>query len=190
MDGKIVYTVATSDAMSKIEAAKAEGNFAYEYGISILPGVSDEIDSASLSVTQCVVINGYSEKKDMANDFAVYLSAYASEVLYPRTGKLPVSDTGDTYEDANRRAFLEEYKSSVPMPKMIETSNFWVELEITFARIWEGEDANNGLKALSEKIMSQVVGGEYTEEYIDLPEEVPEEYVDEETVEGETTEEG
>ena len=190
MDGKIVYTVATSDAMSKIEAAKAEGNFAYEYGISILPGVSDEIDSASLSVTQCVVINGYSEKKDMANDFAVYLSAYASEVLYPRTGKLPVSDTGDTYEDANRRAFLEEYKSSVPMPKMIETSNFWVELEITFARIWEGEDANNGLKALSEKIMSQAVGGAYTEEYIDLPEEVPEEYVDEETVEGETTEEG
>ena len=58
--------------------------------------MSDEIDSASLSVTQCVVINGYSEKKDMANDFAVYLSAYASEVLYPRTGKLPVSDTGDT----------------------------------------------------------------------------------------------
>ena len=31
----------------------------------------------------------------------------------------------------------------------------------------------------------QVVGGEYTEEYIDLPEEVPEEYVDEETTEGE-----
>lgn len=189
LDGKIVYTVATSDAISKIEAAKAEGNFAYEYGISILPGVSEEIDSASLSVTQCVVVNGYSEKKDMANDFAVYLSEYASDMLYARTGKLPVSDTGDTYEDANRNAFFEEYKSSVPMPKMIETSNFWVELEITFARIWEGEDANNGLKALSEKIMSQVVGGEYTEEYIDLPEEVPEEYVDEETMEGETSEE-
>lgn len=183
MDGKVVYTVATSDALSKIEAARAEGNFAYEYGISTLPGVSEEIDSASLSVTQCVVVNGYSVKKDMANDFAVYLSEYASDTLYARTGKLPVSDTGDTYEDANRSAFLEEYKSSVPMPKMIETSNFWVELEITFARIWEGEDANNGLKSLSEKIMSQVVGGEYTEEYIDLPEEVQEEYVDEETTE-------
>ena len=186
IDGKIVYTVATSDALSRIEAAKAEGDFAYEYGISTLPGVSEEIDSASLSVTQCVVINGYSGKKDMANDFAVYLSEHASDTLYARTGKLPVSDAGDTYEDANRQAFFEEYKSSVPMPKMIETSNFWVELEITFARIWEGGDANDGLKSLSEKIMSQVVGGEYTEEYIDLPKEVPEEYVDEETVEGET----
>ncbi len=185
MDGKIVYTVATSDALSKIETAKAEGNFAYEYGISMLPDVSDELASSSLSVTQCVVVNGYSEKKDMANDFAVYLTQHASDTLFDRTGKLPVGNVGDTYADANREAFLQEYKSSVPMPKMIETSNFWVELEITFARIWGGEDANSGLKALSEKIMSQVVGGEYEEEYIDLPEEVVEEYVDEETEEEE-----
>lgn len=189
IDGKLVYTIATSDALSKIESAREEGDFAYEYGISTLPGVSEEINSASLSVTQCVVVNGYSEKKDMANDFAVYLSEHASDELYGRTGKLPVNDTGDTYKDANRKAFFEEYQSSVPMPKMIETSNFWVELEITFARIWEGEDANNGLKALSEKIMSQVVGGEYVEEYIDLPEKVQEEYVDEESAEGETVEE-
>ena len=181
MDGKIVYTVATSDALSKIETAKEEGNFVYEYGMSMLPDVSDELHSASLSVTQCIVVNGYTVKKDMANDFAVYLAQYASDMLYARTGKLPVSNTGDTYEDANRAAFLEEYEYSVPMPKMIETSNFWVELEIAFARIWDGEDANDDLKALSEKIMSQVVGGEYTEEYIDLPEEVQEEYVDEET---------
>ena len=60
-----------------------------------------------------------------------------------------------------------------------------MELEITFAKIWEGEDANKGLKALSEKIMSQVVGGEYEEEYIDVPEEIVEEYEDEETVDGE-----
>lgn len=186
MDGKIVYTVATSDVLSKIEMAKAEGNFAYEYGISMLPDVSEELSSASLSVTQCAVVNGYSAKKDMANDFAVYLTQYASDLLFARTGKLSVSNTGDTYEDANKAAFLEEYMCSVPMPKMIETSNFWVELEITFARIWGGEDANDGLKALSEKIMAQVTGGEYTEEYIDVPEEVVEEYVDEEEASGDT----
>ena len=185
MDGKIVYTVATSDALSKIETAKAEGNFAYEYGVSVLPDVSEELSSASLSVTQCVVVNGYSVKKEMANDFAVYLTEYASDTLYARTGKLPVNNRNDTYEDANRAAFWQEYMNSVPMPKMVETSNFWVELEIAFARIWSGEDANQDLKGLSEKIMAQVVGGEYTEEYIDVPEEVVEEYVDEEEAEGE-----
>ena len=57
----------------------------------------------------------------------------------------------------------------MPMPKMIETSNFWVEMEIAFAKIWEGDDANNVLKALSEQIMGQVLGEAYTEEYIDVP---------------------
>lgn len=187
IDGKIVCTVATTDVFSKIEAAKAAGDFAYEYGISMMPDVSEELSSASLSVTQCVVVNGYSVQKEMANDFAVYLTEYATDSLYARTGKLPVYDNGDTYSDSNKAAFLEEYTYSIPMPKMIETSNFWVELEITFAKIWDGEDANRDLKALSEKIMSQVVGGEYEEEYIDVPEEVVEEYEDEEMTEDEDT---
>ena len=75
----------------------------------------------------------------------------------------------DLYDDPNLAAFREEYEASVPMPKMIETSNFWVELEIAFAKIWDGEDANEDLKALSEKIMGQVLGEEYTEEYLDVP---------------------
>ena len=180
MEGKIVYTVATTDAISKIETAKAEGNFAYDYGVSTVPNVSEDLPSASLSVTQCVVVNGYSGKKEKANDFAVYLTEYATDTLYARTGKLPVYDNGgNTYDDLNKAAFLQEYMNSVPMPKMIETSNFWVELEIAFAKIWDGDDANDDLKALSEKIMSQVVGGEYVEEYIDVPEEVTEEYEDE-----------
>lgn len=175
LDGKIVYTVATSDALSKLEKAREEGEFSYEYGVSRVPDVSGELESASLSVTQCVAINGYSTKKKMANDFALYLTQYNTEDLYARTGKLPVHSDGKPYDDPNAAAFFEEYARSVPMPKMIETSNFWVELEIAFARIWEGEDANDELKALSEQIMGQVLGETYTEEYIDVPLPVEEE---------------
>jgi maltose-binding protein MalE len=183
MDGKIVYTVVTSDALTKIEAAKAEGDFDYEYGMSRLPNVSEELQSGSLSVTQCVVVNGYSEKKQMANDFAVYLTEYDTDNLFSRTGKLPVYAGGTTYEDSNKEAYMEEYTASIPMPKMIETSNFWVELEIAFTKIWEGDDANADLKALSEKIMSQVSGEEYTEEYIDVPEDEEETEEDSEDIE-------
>lgn len=189
MDGKIVYTVATTDVLSKIETAAAEGDFAYEYGVSMLPDVSADLGSASLSVTQCMVVNGYSAKKDMANDFGVYLTEYSTDTLYARTGKLPACDTGDTYDDPDKEAFYEEYMCSVPMPKMIETSNFWVELEIAFAKIWDGEDANNDLKALSEKIMSQVIGEEYTEEYIDVPVEAEEEEFEDEEPEEDGTDE-
>ena len=188
MDGKIVYTVATSDALLKIKNAAKEGDFNYAYGMSMLPDVSEQLQSSSLSVTQCIAVNGYSEKKQMANDFAVYLTQYAADDLYARTGKLPVYAGGSTYDDPNEAAFLEEYENSVPMPKMIETSNFWVELEIAFAKIWTGDDANDTLKNLSEKIMAQVLGEEYTEEYIDVPEPSEEEEAIEE-IEEENSEE-
>ena len=71
---------------------------------------------------------------------------------------------------------------------MIETSNYWVEMEIAFARIWEGEDANAELKALSEKIMTQVKGEAYTEEYIDMPEENDDEELSEQEQTGEESE--
>ncbi|MBO5209913.1 MAG: sugar ABC transporter substrate-binding protein [Lachnospiraceae bacterium] len=179
MDGKIVYTVATTDALSIIEAAKANGEFKYEYGTSVLPDVSEELVSKSLSMTQCIVVNGYSEKKEAANDFAVYLSCYNADTLYDRTGKVPaLSDV--TISNQNADAFIQEYEKSVPIPKMIETSNYWVEMEVAFAQIWDGNDANMDLKALSEKIMAQIEGESYTEEYIDVPEEVSdEEIVDE-----------
>lgn len=183
LDGKLVYTVATTDALAKLERAREDGTFSYEYGVTRVPDVSGELASASLSVTQCVGINGYSEKKNMANDFAVYLTMYNTQELYTRTGKLPVYCDGGIYNDPNAAAFLEEYNRSVPMPKMIETSNFWVQLEIAFARIWEGANANDELRALSEQIMGQVLGEEYTEEYIDVP--IPAEETEEEETETE-----
>lgn len=185
LDGKIVYTVATTDALSKLEKAREDGTFSYEYGVTRVPDVSGELASASLSVTQCVGVNGYSMKKEMANDFAVYLTQYNTQELYARTGKLPVHCDGSTYDNPNAAAFLEEYARSVPMPKMIETSNFWVQLEIAFARIWGGADANEELRSLSEQIMGQVLGEAYTEEYIDVPLPVEETEEDVETQEQE-----
>ncbi len=48
------------------------------------------------------------------------------------------------------------------MPKTIETSNLWMELEIAFTKIWNGEDCNSTLKNVCESIMTQVTGTPYT----------------------------
>ena len=42
------------------------------------------------------------------------------------------------------------------LPKMIETSNFWIQLEILFSKVWEGEDAAGLLQELSDKITTQL----------------------------------
>lgn len=169
IEGKILYTVATTDALAKIETARENGDFKYDYGTSTIPNVNDELVSRSLSVTQCIVVNGYSRQKDAANDFAYFLACNSVDNMYDRTGKLPAL-SGVEFTNRNAASFVLEYQKSVPNPKMIDTSNYWVEMEIAFAKIWDGNDANAELKSLSEKIMTQINGEDYSEEYIDVPE--------------------
>ena len=36
--------------------------------------------------------------------------------------------------------FRLEYAESIPLPKMMETGNYWLLLERLFAKVWNGED--------------------------------------------------
>ena len=187
INGKIVFTVAKQDAIAKIEAAKAEGTFAYEYGVSLLPDISEEVEARSLSVTNAVVINAYSEHQEAANEFAGYLVEQTKDgdAFLARTGKISAL-LDATYENPKYSAFMEEYQKSEPIAKMIETSNYWVKLEVAFSKIWDGENANAILKQLSEEVMTQVTGEDYEEEYLPVEESVEEEETIEEIVEEET----
>ncbi len=155
MEGKIVFTVATTDAIGKLEKGKKDGTFAYEYGITAIPAVSDSLDSKSLSVTNAAVINGFSKNGTFANDFASYLVKNQTEEFYTMTDKIP-SRYDVTYENPAISVALSEYGTSVPVPKMMQTSNFWAQLEIAFTRIWTGSDVNEILSDLDERIKKQV----------------------------------
>lgn len=155
MEGKIVFTVATTDAIGKLEKGKKDGTFAYEYGITAIPAVSDSLDSKSLSVTNAAVINGFSKNGALANDFASYLVKNQTEEFYTMTDKIP-SRYDVTYENPAISVALSEYGASVPVPKMMQTSNFWAQLEIAFTRIWTGSDVNEILSDLDERIKKQV----------------------------------
>ncbi len=180
IDGKVVFSVVTNDAVAKLEKAKEEGTFNYEYGIMPVPRISEGLEGRSLSVTSAVVINGYSKHKELANKFAAFLTTEYLDNLYTRTGKTAASYKA-VLESEQLEGFRHEYETSIPIPKMIETSNFWIELEILFSKVWNGENINDLVRALSEQMMTQVLGEPYTEEYIEEPEEIVEEegeYVD------------
>lgn len=167
-DGRTIYTIATSDCIRKLDRAAENGEFAYEYGIAKLPDINQELATRGMSVTNALVINGYSGHKESAGRLMEYLIKNASADLYSMTGKLS-SVIQDTYENEYEAVFMESYKESVPIPKMLETGNFWVELEICFARVWGGEDANTQLRQLSEQIKTQLAGEPVTEAAIEDP---------------------
>lgn len=166
MQGKVVFTVATSDAVAALEQAKQDGSFAYEYGFVTTPSFKEEEPSSSLSVTNCVAINGYSTNQEVANDFARYLTCEYNEILYDRSGKVSAQKDMEYPYDA-LQVFAGEYETSVPIPKMLETGNYWLKLEALFAEIWNGADANEELKMLSEQIKYQITGEQIEETYIE-----------------------
>lgn len=155
IDGKIVFTIVTTDVLTKLKQAEEEGTFPYEYGIAMLPGPSAELQAKSLSVTNCVVVNGYSEHRELANEFATFLTNEYYDNLYERTGKVSANLAANAGNE-DLQVFMEEYKHAGSLPKMIETSNFWIQLEILFSKVWEGEDAAGLLQELSDKITTQL----------------------------------
>ncbi len=155
IDGKMVFTVATTDAIARIHEAKKNGNFDFEYGVSTLPDISSLLKARGLSVTDAVVINGYSEKKAEANKLATYIANFKASDLYMKSGKVSCCKNVE-YEDAEIANVMAEYEKSVPLPKMVEAANYWVQLEIAFTKVWNGSDPDETLHELSDTIGAQI----------------------------------
>lgn len=171
LSGKLVFTIATTDVMERVQEAKADGSFVWEYGAAPLPDINKEVCTRGISVTNGIAVNGYSKKRSEADAFASWLSTEGAAKLYDRTGHVAALQTAAS-QNGEMAAFWQEYSSTVPMPKLMSTANFWVQMEVACTKIWQGENVSDVLKALSEAIMTQVTGAAYTEpEYIELPKE-------------------
>ncbi len=155
IEGKTVFTIVTPDVVKRLEDAKADGSFVYEYGIATMPDVSDKLQSRSMSVTSVAVINGYSAHKELANQFAAYLTEEYADSLYEYTGKTAACLDVNT-ESGALQIFMTEYADSVPLPKMMETGNFWLQLEVLFAKVWNGADVTTVVQELAEQMAMQI----------------------------------
>ena len=157
IDGKTMFTIGTTDVVKRLEDAKADGSLAFNYGIARMPDVSAELQSRSLSVTGAAVINGYSEHKELADRFAAYLAEGYSDGLYERSGKMPASlHAAENADNGALTVFADEYADSVSLPKMLETGNFWMQLEVLFSKVWNGEDVTTLVEQLAGTIAEQV----------------------------------
>lgn len=154
IDGRTVYTIAKTDAIAKLdEAAVDQGG--YFYGIGQVPDLTEELSTKGLSVTNSVVVNAYSEERELSKEFARYLTYEKVDELYSMANKMPVR-LGVEYANPEMEILLEQYENSVEVPKLTDLSNYWIKMEIAFANIWRGNDAQAELDEVSGQIMSQL----------------------------------
>lgn len=166
LDGKTLFTIATIDAISSLEEAKEEGEFPFEYGVALLPSIDGVHAARGLSVTNVIAVNGYSEHKEMANIFARYLVYENADTLYDRTSKMQATYPIEDFVTDIRDEIVAIYGNSTSLPKILEISNFWIQLELAYTKIWDGGNVNDVLRQLSEQMKTQIAGEGVVEEVI------------------------
>lgn len=202
IDGKIVYTIAKTDAIARLDEAIAEGlvyqvpeeaseeqaeggdaaegapeegaseesapeevsgepaaGSGYFYGIAQVPDLTEELHTKGLSVTNSVAVNAYSRERDLAKDFAKYLTYDKADDLYTMANKMPVK-MGVAYANSEMELLIAQYEDSVEVPKITDLSNYWIEMEIVFANIWRGNDVRTEIEAVNQEVQAQLQTGE------------------------------
>ncbi len=157
--GKIVFTLATSDSVKKIAQYEKENGTTVNYGVTSIPDLTSDLKSKTLSITNCLVINGYSERQEAANALAQYLLFEGMGNFYDQTGKAPAI-AGYSFSDEHMNGFYDAYQDSAPITKLRSASNFWMLLENTFSTVWDGEDPNEQLRQLCQQLLIQMTGQE------------------------------
>ena len=156
-DGRSVFTIASTDAPGRIQKKIDTGESELNYLVVPIPDLTDSLTSRTLSITDCLIVNGYSEHESEANDFARWLLFSGMDSFYDRTG-LAVCRLDYSYGDSHMDGFTGAYESSIPITKLRTASNFWMELENTFANVWDGTDPNDALYELYSTTMQQMSG--------------------------------
>ncbi|MCR5848773.1 MAG: extracellular solute-binding protein [Lachnospiraceae bacterium] len=170
MSGKLLFMAADTNVIGKLEAARKneENPFEYEYGITSIGMLNDTLRSQGLSVTKLVSVNGMSKHKQEAEDFAKFLTVDYSSNLYARTGKMACNYQKE-YQYPQMEDIVRTYENSVSLPKIVETSNYWVLAEMVYTKAWDGEDVNKLLRQLSGQLKKQIHGVYVEDGYIETP---------------------
>ena len=170
MDGKVLFTILDSESALKLESANAEGliGFEYDYARTPDPGKIPQEDKElmknatsykgrPLSVTNVVVVNGYTNYPNTANDFAQFLTMESAGIdqLYTKTGYIPASIYAKTSTNMEQ-VFKSEYAGSATVPPYMATGNFWMLLENAFNQIWDGADAQATLEEVENRLKNQI----------------------------------
>lgn len=140
-EGNIIFTIARDDILSIVDVEEGK------YELALVPALTDELESGSLSITYGACVNYFSEEKDAARLFSCFLSYEYSENLFTLINKTGCK--GSINRVSENEAFLySQYLLSDSVPKTMEMSEFWAYSQITLDNIWEGADVETEMHAL------------------------------------------
>ncbi len=132
LEGKILYTMGSTANLEQIIGSGVN------YGICTIPALNDEMDSRAVSINYTVVVNPYTSNKELASQLAQGISFEHAEEFFSYTKKIP-SRRLSSYPNENWQHIAEQYEHTATLPKLMATTNYWMELEVVLNTIWDKE---------------------------------------------------
>ncbi|MBE5948908.1 MAG: extracellular solute-binding protein [Lachnospiraceae bacterium] len=137
LEGKILFTMGDTEHLADIITS------GINYGICTIPALNENLDTKAVSINYTAVVNPYSGNKATAQRFAKALTYEYAENFYASVKKLPARRL-DVYPNEEWKHIAEQYEDTAILPKLMATTNYWMELEVMMNGIWkediDGED--------------------------------------------------
>lgn len=155
IDGKTIFAIVRADDLTKLETAVSVGLTQVNYGIAKVPALTDALQTKPLAVTSSIVVNGYSGDPESAAEFARFLTYDYAANLNPMANRAAARI--DVNENNSTLKMVKEiYQDSVGTPKIMELSNYWIQMEIAMANIWKGADTSQELQKVADLMAKQL----------------------------------
>lgn len=120
LGGVTLCAIVDSDSLCQLSGADA-------YEIMEFPRLNDTLDAKSAALTDMVLVNDFSKKKEKASDFATYLTLEKSKDLWRTTGHYSVLLRSDA--DAREQIAYQAYENAILAPNAYDAGGFWVNLK-------------------------------------------------------------
>jgi len=151
-EGKTVFAIIRDDSIHDLDRQLAEG---VSYGVAQVPDLTGELQVRPLSITHSIVVNGYTDAPKAAHDFAKYLTIQGTDYLYEMTGNFAVKK-GVVFTLEDIAEVHAQYEEAVEVPKLMEMSSYWLQMEPVFENVWVGGDVAEGMAA-AQKAMDTIL---------------------------------
>ena len=123
-DGKTLCAIIDSDSVAGLTGT--------DYEIRELLALNDTLQTSSAALTDLVVVNDFSEKKEKAADFAEYVTLTMSGELHGLGGHYSVKLSEDA--DEREQTAYQAYENAIPVPDSQDAKEFWVTLKETISQ--------------------------------------------------------
>lgn len=146
INGEIVCSIVTMNEFNNIK--NAENPKGISYSACVLPALNEELSSKSLSCTETLVVNYMSDKEKMAKAFAEYATYKRVDMIYDNTGLLSARHTN--YMNEFYSIIQEQYDKSCSLPKLMMTSDYFMQTQSVLNKAWQGEDVSEYLDKMND----------------------------------------